>query len=608
MVNRPPGQWLVPLLLVPTVLLGESASAATGQTRVLVLHSTRQDTQLTLLVDRDLPRILNTRLSRTVDYYAEYMDPARIPDQQLEIAFRNFLYRKYRRQRFDLVIAVQDVAWQFVRKHGDTLFPGTPIVFTSTDRSVARRRNATGVIAELNLKGTLDLALTLQPDVRRVFLVSGSSSRDKVYESLARSQLRAFERRVTLTYLSGLSKAELERRLAALPDRSIVYYLLFYQDAAGENLNPLDFLSHLTAVANRPTYSWVDSTMNRGVVGGRLQDQSALVQAIADKSVRVLHGERPNAIPISTIDLNVAQVDWRQLQRWHISESRVPRGTRISYRQPESDVGSGYRLAAVLPLSLFIAVVAGLVIQRRRRHHGQGERFGGVIEAARIEARTRHLSRRLLEAQEEEWARIALELHDDISQQAALLAIDLQRAIDSARGRQRRTKRLVREALLRAQSLSRSAHDLSHQLHPATLRLVGLVGALAQLQRDLSRPGLTITVSAENVAPNLPEDIALCLFRVAQEGMHNAIKHSGARNIRVHVRGGNEQLLLTLSDDGRGFDVDAATGKGLGLLSMNERVAAVGGTLRVVSGQGAGTRLDVSVPFAGSQPARKFAS
>jgi signal transduction histidine kinase len=97
--------------------------------------------------------------------------------------------------------------------------------------------------------------------------------------------------------------------------------------------------------------------------------------------------------------------------------------------------------------------------------------------------------------------------------------------------------------------------------------------------------------------PALPDDIALCLFRVAQEGLHNAIKHSGARNIGVRLSGDNEHVMLTVTDDGCGFDVGAATGKGLGLLSMTERVGAVRGTLHVVSGQDVGTRVEVSVPL-----------
>lgn len=592
-------QSLVTLLLVPTILPGSDASAATRQTRVLVLHSTRQDTQLAVLADQELPRILTSRLSRTIDYYAEYMDPARIPDQQHDAALRDFLYEKYRDQPFDLVIALQEVAWQFVRRHQEKLFPGTPVVFSSTEPDVVRLQNSTGVIYPLNLRGTLELALKLQPEVTRVFVVSGASKRDRVYETLARAQFRSFERRVIFTYLIGLPRADLERRVATLPERSIVYYLLFYRDGAGENLNPLEFLDHLTVVANRPIYSWVDSTLNHGVVGGRLRDQSALVQAVADKSIRVLQGHRPGTIPVSTLDVSAARVDWRQLQRWHISDSRVPSGTRVYYRQSgSSTAGSRYPFTVGVPMLVWLAIAFGVVMLALRRRRRNAHNKHPHTKAPRLDERMRDFGWRLLKAQEEERSRIARELHDDISQQAAVLTIDLERAIGSARRRSGEARKLVRGALAHAKNLSKSVHDLSYKLHPEHLRVVGLVGALAQLQRELSRPGLVITVSAENVAPRLPDEVALCLFRVAQEGIHNAIKHSGARRISVQLSGDHDGLLLTVTDDGGGFDVGAASGKGLGLIGMKERVEAVGGSLDVVSRRGAGTRLDVAVPLA----------
>jgi signal transduction histidine kinase len=584
--------WLV-LLSVTAFLATKVAWAASGQPRVLVVHSTRQETQLSLLTDRDVPRILSNRLSRPVDYYAEYIDAARIPGLQHERAFRDFLRAKYRSQRFDLVIAMQDVAWDFVRKYRSALFPGTPVVFFSRNRNVPRPVNSTGVVSELNLRGTLDLALTLQPETRQVFVVTGASNRDKVYENLARAQLRGFESRVALTYLAGLPRTELERRVATLPEASIVYYLLFYRDGNGENQHPVEILARLTALANRPMYSWVDSTMDHGVVGGRLSDQSSLIQAVADTAVRVLKGERADTIPISTIDVTVAQVDWRQLQRWQINESRVPAGTSVLFRQDvphDADV----QLAALWPVPFVVVLIAAMAVWTQRRRKTHGDAHGSPFGKIHLEDRLRDLGRRLLKAQEEERSRIALELHDDVSQQAVALAIDLQRINDSAPGP---AQKIVRDAQKRVKSLLKSVHDLSHRLHPANLRLVGLLGALGQLQRDLSRPGITITVSSENVAAILPDDIALCLFRIAQEAMQNAIKHSGARNIKVQLKGDNEAIALKIIDDGAGFDVDAAAGRGLGLISMHERAESVGGTLRVVSRKGAGTRLQVTVPF-----------
>jgi len=589
--------WLVLLLVVTASHAANVGWAASGQPRMLVLHSTRYDTQLPLLTDRDLPRILNNRLLQPVDYDAEYIDPARMSTLRQERAFRDYLRAKYRNQRFDLVIAMQDIAWDFVRKYRGALFRGTPIVFSSRNRNVPRPANSTGVVAEINLRETLDLALTLQPETKQVFVVTGASGRDKVYENLARAQLRGLESRVTLTYLAGLPRTELEKRVATLPDASILYYLLFYQDRTGENQNPIEFLARLSTLANRPTYSWTDSTIDHGVVGGRLEDQSSLIEAVANTSVRVLKGERADTIPVSTIDTTVAQVDWRQLQRWQINASRVPEGTSVLFRQDPPN-GDDVQLAALWSVPFAVVLIAAMAVWTHRRRKTHSDAHGNPFGKLRLEDRLRDLGRRLLKAQEEERSRIALELHDDVSQQAVALAIDLQRINDSPPAT---AQKILRDAQKRVKSLLKSVHDLSHRLHPANLRLVGLLGALGQLQRDLSRPGVMITVSSENVAAILPDDIALCLYRIAQEAMQNAIKHSGARNIRVQLKGEKEAIALNVTDDGAGFDVDAAAGKGLGLISMHERAESVGGTLRVVSRKGAGTRLQVTVPFRAPQ-------
>jgi signal transduction histidine kinase len=578
------------LTLFATTLFGTNVLGASDQPRVLVVHSTRQESQLTRIADRDFPTVLSNQLARSIDYYSEYLDSARIAGPQQERAFRDLLFAKYRRRRLNLVIAMQDTAWDFVRKYRSQLFPDTPVVFLSRNSNVPRPANTTGVISQINFRATLDMALLLQPEVRRVFVVTGASSRDKQYENLARLQLHTLEPRVTVTYLAGLPRAELERRVAMLPEASIVYFLLFYQDGNGENTNPLEFLTRLTALANRPAYSWVDAAMGRGIVGGRLENQSSLVQAAADMSTRILRGERADTIALSTADLTLPQVDSRQLRRWGIAESRVPSGTRVLYDEQDSGDSTWLQLA-VWPVSLTVVVLAAMVVWTQRRRKTSVSPFGAI----RLEDRLRDLGRQLLKAQEEERSRIALELHDDISQQAVALAIDLQRIID---GSTEQVRRIVRDAQKRVKGLLKSVHDLSHRLHPANLRLVGLVSALSQLQRDLSRPGITITVFSENVAPILPDDVALCLFRIAQEAIQNAIKYSGARNIRVQLQGETQRITLNIIDDGTGFDVESAAGKGLGLLSMHERAESVGGTLKIVSRKNAGTRVQASVPLA----------
>ena len=309
------------------------AWAQDNQKRVLVFYSMRRDTQFTTIGDRELPRILNEGLGEPIDYYGEDIDLARFPDEQYQRSFRDFIHSRYKDQRLDLVIALQNTALEFVLQNRSLLFPDTPIVFLATSGGT-RAANSTGLLVTPEFSQTLAFATALQPDVTHVFVIAGNSAPDKELESQARNQFRPFENRLTISYLSGLTARELEQRLATLPERSIVFYLIFYRDSAGENFHPLDYVNRLAAVANAPIYSWVDSAMGRGIVGGSLLPQEVRIARVADLALRVLRGEPADSIPISTPSLNVQQVDWRQLRRWGISEARIPGGTQILFREP----------------------------------------------------------------------------------------------------------------------------------------------------------------------------------------------------------------------------------------------------------------------------------
>jgi signal transduction histidine kinase len=213
----------------------------------------------------------------------------------------------------------------------------------------------------------------------------------------------------------------------------------------------------------------------------------------------------------------------------------------------------------------------------------------------------RDLSQRLLGAQEAERLRIARELHDDISQPIWLLATDLKLRSGLGQDRREAVNELAGVALDCAQTIARKVHELSHRLHPAKLRLIGLVGALSGLQRELSRNDIEITFAHDNVPAALPQDLTSCLFRVVQEGLQNAVTHSAGRTVSVHLTGRNNTLALTIVDDGNGFDVGSVGGNGLGLMSMHERLETIGGTLTIHSRAGAGTRLEIIVPLREAQ-------
>jgi signal transduction histidine kinase len=580
------------LALASGLVLVGAAWATSHQKQVLVLYATRRDAQIAVVGDRELPQILEEGLTRRVDYYSEFIDQSRFPGLDYLDAFRDFLGLKYGDRRFDLIIAMGDIPLEFVAANRARLFANVPLVYFASRPPPHPLENATGVIALLNLAETVALATTLQPGTRHLFVVSGIGGGNETYERAAREQFRSFESRLAITYLSGLPTKDLEKRLAALPDHSIVYYLVVDRDGANEHFHPLAYLDRITALSNAPVYCWVDSAMGHGIVGGSLKVQAAEVRAVARVAVRVLRGERADRIPPSSANLNVPQVDWRQLRRWRISEALVPPGVLIL--NETSSAWYRYRayILGVLMLVLVqTALITGLLVQRTRRQQAEAS---ARLSQAKLRAsyeRIRDLGARLLNAQEIERLRIARELHDDIGQQAALLTMDL----DLLGGRQARNK-VVGAARIRAHSIARSLHDLSHRVHPATLRLIGLLPALQALERELSESEMAIAVTHENV-PMLPDELTVCLFRIVQEALTNALKHSSARDVSVHIRGEPDSLSITVADDGIGFDVDAAWGQGLGLVSMNERVVAMGGKLDIDSASGAGTRLRITVPL-----------
>jgi signal transduction histidine kinase len=592
----PQGQemrWIAAGIIVfAELVLAGTASAQVDHKQVLVLYSTRRDAQFSIVGENELPRILDAGLGQNLDYYSEFIDISRFPEPAYRHAYGDFLRLKYQGIRFDLVIAMQEAATEFIVYPFDSLFRNTPVVFLTNTPIVSRRPNSTGLVHERDFAATVGLMRQLQPDLRNVFIVTGNSATDEEYENAVRRQLMSAEAGVTFTYLDGLPTRELEERISTLPPHSAVYHVLVTKDGTGERFRPLQYVDRVTAAANAPTYSWVDSAMGHGIVGGSLYSQSAAIERVAQLALRVLRGESPDSIPVTSLHLNENHVDWRQLRRWQIDEARVPAGTHIRFRnQTIWDRYSSYILGALAIVVTQTLLIAGLLIQRQRRRRAEDELRANQDELRHSYERNRDLGARLLKAQESERSRIAGELHDDICQRMLVLTVELELL-----GRSSRYEGPAADALSVAQDIAKSLHELSHRLHPTRLRMIGLTTALERLCLDLSRAGIAIAFTHDNVPSTLPPDVTLCLFRVVQEALQNAIKYSKAQHLSVDVRGEVDELNLTIADNGVGFDIDGAWGKGVGLVTMIERLDAIGGSLQIGSNPGSGTRVTASVP------------
>jgi PAS domain S-box-containing protein len=219
-------------------------------------------------------------------------------------------------------------------------------------------------------------------------------------------------------------------------------------------------------------------------------------------------------------------------------------------------------------------------------------------------------NRRLIDSQEQERTRIARDLHDDINQRLALLAMEIQQLIPTSDGPAADLGERLRELFKQTEEISADIQSISHQLHPSKLKYFGIVTAIRSLCRECAeRHEVEIHFSHDDIPTAVPWEVSICLFRVLQEALHNAVKHSGVRRFEVKLHETEEGVHLTISDSGVGFDSEAAINRsGLGLVSMRERLRLVQGTLSIGTKPAAGTTIDAFVPIRREEMAKSVAN
>jgi signal transduction histidine kinase len=250
------------------------------------------------------------------------------------------------------------------------------------------------------------------------------------------------------------------------------------------------------------------------------------------------------------------------------------------------------QIITALGLGLGLVLAALTVTYTLRLEKIADERYQ---ESLRIQNELKELSARLVSAQEGERRAISRELHDEVGQSlgALLMEVDNLAATPGPDG-------VFRERLDRMRPLVENCVDIvrniSLLLRPSMLDDLGLVAALEWQAREVAkRSGLTVDIVEKNVSDTLPEEYKTCVYRVVQEALNNCSKHARAKSVRIIVRQELERLLLTIEDDGKGFDVHRV--RGLGLIGMSERVTHLSGTFEVESREGRGTLLRIELPL-----------
>ena len=568
-------------LFLAALVLVSFVPASQGQVRknVLMINILGQSHPGPVVVTNLILSALHSDPRFQVEFYWEDLDAVYHPEEWQEQL--DSVVQQYRHRKLDLIVLMGPDAIRILQEP-KPIFPNVPVVFCCTapgqiDQMTSGYR-ATGSWFQLEPAKTVEAALGLLPETRHLFVVGGQSDYDRRLTALVKTDLISYANKLDVIYLTDLPMSELLERLRHLPDHSMVLYLSFFKDAQGrEFLNIAEALPMIAGAANAPVFGIVDTQLGHGIVGGFVVSFEEQGKIVGRDALEILAGKPPQDIPI-VHGPSLYLFDWRQLQRWKLDESRLPAGSTVLFRHPtlwerhQQTVLIGSLVIVCLSL-----LTIYLLFERKQ------------LDAARNEQM--RLSGMLINAQEDERARLASELHDDFSQRLAVLSLGLETAAEIVPESPAEANRQLHELMNSASEIGADLHTLSHRLHSSTLERLGLAAGVAAFCKEFTaQQGIQVVFSHEDVPRSVSPDVALCLFRIVQEGLRNVKKHSGAGSAQVQLERVDDAIHLLISDKGQGFDLKEVTdGQGLGLCSMRERVRLVGGRFEIHSETQKGT-------------------
>jgi signal transduction histidine kinase len=341
--------------------------------------------------------------------------------------------------------------------------------------------------------------------------------------------------------------------------------------------------------------------MGHGIVGGMMQTDEADGTHVGEITRRILEGTRPEDIPIAPPSL-APMFDARQLSRWAIDAAALPQGSQILFRTPTVWESYGWYVGGTgVVVALQLLLIAGLLMQRTRRRRAEE-----TIRAREASLRTSYdritqLAAGLINAQEAARASIAQDLHDDICQRLAMVSTSIDLLKNSSGEIQDADTQLFFAKLARdTRGTFDTVRRLSHDLHPATLRVLGLVPAVKSHCSEVAkRHNVQVSFASDGDLHDVPDDVAVCFFRIAQESLRNGVAHGAAQSFTVSLIRSADDIEMTVTDDGKGVGLDAVSrdGSGVGMITMEERARAVGGSLAIVSATDRGTTIRLRAPL-----------
>jgi PAS domain S-box-containing protein len=362
------------LLLMLLYLSPASASDSLQAKNVLLLFSLEPGLPAYDLIYANLRATLDKQTNEPINYYIEYLDCSRFPNEEYQRQLFSLYSKKYSAKKLDVCVAVSQGIESMLEKYGKGLFAGVPTIFIEFPSLPGqappyfRKPHTTGILMGLDLKKNLETALSLYPGAANVYIVTGASPTDQFFLAMAKNAFGPYEDTFKISYLQGMPMDELLQTVGNFSKDSLIIYMSYLRDAVGRVYYPAHALKLISDKANVPVFGMSDTYIGYGIVGGYMLSFERVGIEAGKMVLRVLRGEPPETLPVVREGMNLFMFDWRQLKRWKISENRWPAKSEIRFYTPTFWQANRLYILGILLLCVIESLlIAGLLFQRRQK-------------------------------------------------------------------------------------------------------------------------------------------------------------------------------------------------------------------------------------------------
>jgi signal transduction histidine kinase len=374
-------------LLLVTPCQSQAANPETK--RVLILHSVGREFRPWNAYAKDIRAELDRQSRWPIDVQEHSLVVARSGDPRAEELFLEYIKALYASTPPDLIISVGAPSAAFFQRHRRDLFPTSPILFTVLEQRRVQYQglteNDTVVAVRHDFRVLFDSFLRISPDTKVVAIINGNSPNEKYWQKEMRRELQPLDGRIEIRWYDNLSYEDVLKQTASLPPHSAIFWYQMIVDAAGVAHEGDRALTRLYASANAPIFTHDDAFFGEEIVGGPMHSALGGSRRAMEAAMRILGGEKPGDIKVPPSDFAPPKYDWRELQRWKISESLLPPGSEILFRVPTMWERYSWAIALVTAVILLQAgLIVALLNQHRRRQFAEVQSRQRMVELAHV--------------------------------------------------------------------------------------------------------------------------------------------------------------------------------------------------------------------------------